>query len=88
MDNFILVNLNIFSKNSQVLIAGPEGAKDFGVYDIEQLPAVLAQLAHESQTYSIKIAGSGKYAQLIEYGIETAEMAKYNENKIEIEVIE
>ena len=37
---------------------------------------------------SIKIAGSGKYAQLIEYGIETAEMAKYNENKIEIEVIE
>jgi 6-phosphogluconate dehydrogenase (decarboxylating) len=48
----------------------------------------LAQLAHESQTYSIKIAGSGKYAQLIEYGIETAEMAKYNENKIEIEVIE
>jgi hypothetical protein len=44
-------------------------------------------LAHESDIYNVKIAGSGKYGQLIEFGIGSNEMLKYNERKINVEVI-
>ena len=37
--------------------------------------------------YNVKIAGSGKYGQLIEFGIGSNEMLKYNERKINVEVI-
>jgi hypothetical protein len=41
----------------------------------------------DSDIYNVKIAGSGKYSQLIEFGIGTNEMLKYNERKINVEVI-
>jgi hypothetical protein len=44
-------------------------------------------LAHSTDIYNVKIAGSGKYSQLIEFGIGASENLKYNERKINVEVI-
>lgn len=88
MDKYIIINLNMFAVGNQVFIVAPdEEMKLIGAYTIEQLPEAITQLAHENKIYSVKIAGGSKYAQLVEYGIETSEMIKYNERKIKVEVI-
>ena len=89
MDKYILINLNMFAVNNQVLVINGSNAdtSEIGAYSIEQLPDVIAELAHETGIYKIKIAGNSKFAELVNYGITTKEMFKYNENKIEIEVI-
>ena len=87
MDKYILINLNMFAKESKVFVADAENLNLIQTYTIEQLPDIITTLAHEQNIYKVKIAGDSKFAQLIDYGITTKEMFKYNENKIEIEVI-
>ena len=88
MNKYIIINLNMFSRENQVFIISPnEDTAQIGAYSIEELPKVIVQLAHDRDIYKVKIAGGEKYSQLIEYGIESAEMTKYSERKIEVEVI-
>ena len=88
MDKYIIINMNMFARENQVFIVSPnEDMKQVGAYTIEQLPEIITSLAHDTNIYHVKIAGSGKYSQLIEFGIGTNEMLKYNERKIEVEVI-
>lgn len=88
MDKYIIVNLNMFARENQVFIVSPnEDMIQIGAYTIEQLPEIIISLAHDGDIYNVKIAGGTKYSQLVEYGIETAEMTKYNERKIKVEVI-
>ena len=88
MDKYIIINVNMFTRGNQVFIVAPnEDMKQIGAYTMEQLPEVIANLAHENDIYTVKIAGGTKYSQLLEYGIETTEMLKYNVRKIKIEVI-
>ena len=87
-DKYIIINVNMFARENQVFIVAPdEDMMQVGAYTIEQLPEVISNLAHESDIYKVKIAGGTKYGQLIEFGIGTSEMLKYNERKIEVEVI-
>lgn len=88
MDKYIIINVNMFAHENQVFIVAPEeDMMQVGAYTIEQLPEIISTLAHESNIYKVKIAGGTKYGQLIEFGIGTSEMLKYNERKIEVEVI-
>lgn len=88
MDKYIIININMFARENQVFIVAPEeDMMQVGAYTIEQLPEIISNLAHESEIYHVKIAGGTKYGQLVEYGIETTEMTKYNERKIKVEVI-
>lgn len=88
MDKYIIININMFTFQNQVFIVAPgEDMMQVGAYTIEELPDIIANLAYESDIYKVKIAGGTKYGQLIEFGIETSEMLKYNERKIEVEVI-
>ena len=88
MDKYIIINMNMFARENQVFIVSPnEDMKQVGAYTIEQLPEIITSLAHDNDIYNIKIAGGTKYSQLVEYGIETTEMTKYNERKIKVEVI-
>ena len=88
MDKYIIINVNMFARENQVFIVAPEEDMiQIGAYTIEQLPEVISNLAHENNIYNVKIAGGTKYSQLLEYGIETTENLKYNERKINVEVI-
>lgn len=88
MDKYIIINLNMFARENQVFIVAPnEDMIQVGAYTIEDLPKIVTDLAHSSDIYNVKIAGGTKYSQLVEFGIETTEMTKYNERKIKVEVI-
>ncbi len=87
MDKYILVNVNMFAHESKVFVSDHENLNLITSHTIEELPKVISQLAHEHDIYTVKICGGGKYSHLIEYGIESAEIAKYSENKIKVEVI-
>ena len=88
MDKYIIINVNMFARGSQVFIVVPnQDMKQIGAYTMEQLPEVITNLAHENNIYDVKIAGGTKYSQLLEYGIETTEMLHYKERKINVEVI-
>lgn len=88
MDKYIVINLNMFARENQVFIVAPnEDMVQVGVYTIEDLPKIVTDLAHSSDIYNVKIAGGTKYSQLVEFGIETTEMTKYNERKIKVEVM-
>ena len=88
MDKYIIININMFSlQNPVFIVAQGEDMIQVGAYTIEQLPDIITNLAYESDIYKVKIAGGTKYGQLIEFGIGSSEMLKYNERKIEVEVI-
>ena len=88
MDKYIIINVNMFARENPVFIVTPnEDMYQVGSYTIEQLPEIISQLAHDRDIYNVKIAGGTKYSQLLEYGIETTENLKYNERKIQVEVI-
>lgn len=87
MNKYIIINLNMFAHDSQVILLDEEGEHLQGSYGIEELPAIITELAHNSNVYNVKIIGADKYAQLIEFGIQQKEMTQYSERKIEIEVI-
>lgn len=88
MDKYIVINLNMFARENQVFIVAPnEDMVQVGAYTIEDLPKIVTDLAHSSDIYNVKIAGGTKYSQLVEFGIETTEMTKYNERKIKVEVM-
>jgi hypothetical protein len=85
MDKYIIINVNMFARDSQVFIVAPnEDLMQVGAYPIEELPNIVTDLAHSSDIYTVKIAGSSKFSQLIEFGIETNEMTKYNQRKIKV----
>lgn len=87
MDKYIVANVNMFSRKNQVVIIDSEVLTFDQNYSLEQLPEIILQLAYENNIYNVKLAGAGKFAQLIEYEINSKEITKYNENKIEVEVI-
>lgn len=87
MDKYVIINMNLFTMNNQVLIIENDNVNPVGAYTLEELPNVVSTLAHDQNIGLVKIAGAAKYAKLVEYGIETAEMSKYNERKIKIEVM-
>ena len=88
MDKYIIINVNMFAHENPVfIVATNEDMYQVGSYTIEQLPEIISQLAHDRDIYNVKIAGGTKYSQLLEYGIETTENLKYNERKIQVEVI-
>ena len=88
MDKYIIINVNMFARDSQVFIVAPnEDLMQVGAYPIEELPTIVTDLAYSADIYTVKIAGNSKFSQLIEFGIETNEMTKYNERKIKVEVI-
>lgn len=51
------------------------------------MPHFITEYAYANNIYKVKIIGNSKYAQLVEYGIGLTETSKFNERKIEIEVI-
>ena len=89
MDNYICVNIDLFAKESSMFLADdPTSEPNFiGKYSLAELPKAIVEQAYINNAYKVKIVGSNKFSQLIEYEIASKEITKYNENKIEIEVI-
>jgi len=88
MDKYIMVNLNMFSATHSIVVCGPGDTVEYlGAQALGHIPKFVAQYAHENNIYKVKLIGAAKFAQLIEYEIQTLEMTNYNENKIEIEVL-
>ena len=88
MDNYIIVNINLFTHENKVFIAHDNGdVEELGLHSIEELPKSVIHYAYSKNIYKVKIVGGAKYSQLLEYGIGSIEIANYNERKIEIEVI-
>lgn len=88
-NKYIVINLNMFAKENQIFIVSPdaEATEQVAVASIEDLPKIITQLAEDTGVYNVRIAGNSKYAQLVEYGIMQEEFTKYNNRKINVEVI-
>lgn len=87
MDNYIIINMNLFTLNHSVYVIENGKSREAGNYSIENLPEAICIIAYAENIYKVKILGGAKYSQLIEFGIGSMEMRKYNERKIEVEVI-
>ena len=71
MDNYIVVNMNMFALKSPVFITDSTGATEVvGAYALTELPKVIVELAHDKNIFNVKLnAGANKFAQLVEYEI-------------------
>ena len=89
MDNYIYVNIDLFAKESSMFLADDLTSEPnfIGKYSLTELPKAIVEQAYINNAYKVKIVGSNKFSQLIEYEIASKEITKYNENKIEVEVI-
>ena len=86
-NDFIYVELNMFDANSKVVCYSENSVNEIGHFSVSELPTILVDLAYDQNIDLIRITGSSKYAQLVEFGVHTAEAQKYSNGKIRIEVI-
>ena len=87
MDKYIVINMNMFTFAHHIFTVENGVSEDKGSYSIESLPEAICLIAYGENIYDVKILGGSKYNQLLEFGIGSTEMLKYNERKIKIEVI-
>ena len=88
MDNYIILNMNLFTYENKLFAATADGGVEtIGSFTIEELPKIITAYAYDNNIFKVKMTGSEKYSQIIEFGIGMEEMKNYSERKIEVEVI-
>ena len=87
MDKYIVINMSMFTMAHQVFVVENGASTDKGSYSIEALPEAICIIAYNEDIYNVKVLGGSKYNQLLEFGIGSTDMLKYNERKIKVEVI-
>ena len=87
MDNYIVVNFNMFTLNHSIFLIKNKETFKIGAYTLEDLPAALVYNCAKENEYNVKISGNKQYLDEFISMVSAEEALQYSENRIRIEVI-
>lgn len=87
MDNYIVVNFNMFTLNHSIFLIKNKETYKIGTYTLNDLPAALVYNCAKENEYNVKISGNKQYLEEFVNMVGAEEARQYSENKIKIEVI-
>lgn len=87
MNNYLLVNLNMFTLNNVITLVKENSASTLGYFPYDDLPEVIIALSKDYNINKVKFSGFKEYVNLVEPEVREKEKKLYGVNKLEIEVI-
>ena len=88
MDNMIIIPLNLFKLEQEIMVINQEGTHAFAQVDLAHLPEVIVEACGVYNTNAIKLIGNGNYAEALSNEIREYAIQNYSNNNLEITIME
>ena len=89
MDKQILVHINLFSLDQQIMIIDENGGmKNFASVDISHLPEVIVEATTAYGANTVKLVGNKNYAEALRNEINEYAIQNYSNKNLNITIME
>lgn len=88
MDKLIIIPLNLFNFNQEIIIVDEQGPQTFAQVDFAHLPEVIVEASVVNNINNIRIIGNANYAEAISNEIKDYTVQNYANKNINIEIVE
>lgn len=88
MDNMIIIPLNLFKLEQEIMIVDQEGAHDFAKVELTHLPEVVVEACGVYGTNKIRLFGNNNYAEALSNEIREYAIQNYSNMNLDIEIME
>ena len=88
MDKMVIIPLNLFKLEQEIMIVGQDGTQAFAQVDIAELPEVIVAACKVHNTNNVRLIGNGNYAQALSNEIKEYAIQDYAECELNISILE
>lgn len=88
MDKMIVIPLNLFKLEQEIIIVDEVGSKTFAQVDLAHLPEVIVEACGINHTDTIRLIGNGNYAEALSNEIQEYAIKNYTNCKLKIDIME
>jgi hypothetical protein len=88
MDNMIIIPINLFSLDQEIIIINQDGSQSFAKVDLVHLPEVVVEACGIYSTDSIRLIGNKNYAEALSNEISEYAAINYANKTLNIEIME
>lgn len=88
MDNMIIIPINLFSLDQEIMIVDQEGSHAFAKVELAHLPEVVVEASGVYCTDTIKLIGNKNYAEALANEIKEYVIQNYANKNLNIEIME
>ena len=88
MDNMIIIPLNLFKLDQEIMIVNQEGTHAFARVELAHLPEVVVEASTVHNTNQIRLIGNGNYAEALANEIREYAIQNYANKELEITIME
>ena len=88
MDKMIIIPINLFSLDQEIIIVNQDGNQSFAKVDLAHLPEVVVEACGVNYTDNIRLIGNKNYAEALANEIKEYAMINYSNKELNIEIME
>ena len=88
MDKMIIIPLNLFKLEQEIMIIDQMGTHEFAQVDLAHLPEVIVEACSVYNTNVVKLIGNGNYAEALSNEIKEYAIKNYSNKELNISIME
>ena len=88
MDKSIIIPLNLFKLDQEILITDQDTCRTFAYVGFAELPEVVVETSRAYDIHDVKLIGNGNYAEAISNEIKEYLTTNYSDNILNISIME
>ena len=88
MDKMIIIPINLFSLDQEIIVVNQDGNQSFAKVDLAHLPEVVVEACGVNYTDNIRLIGNKNYAEALANEIKEYAMINYSNKELNIEIME
>lgn len=88
MDKMIIIPINLFKLEQEIMIIDQEGTHAFAQVDFAHLPEVIVEACGVHNVDTIKLIGNGNYAEALSNEIKEYAIQNYSNKELNISIME
>lgn len=88
MDKMIIIPLNLFKLEQEIMIINQEGTHTFAQVDLAHLPEVIVEACGVHNIDTIRLIGNGNYAGALLNEIKKYAIQNYSNKELNISIME
>ena len=88
MDKMVIIPLNLFKLEQEIMIVDQDGTQAFAQVELADLPEVVVEACNVHNADQIKLIGNGNYAEALANEIKEYAMQNYSNTNLNISIME
>ena len=88
MDKMIIIPINLFRLEQEILIVDDTGTKTFAHVELPTLPEVVVEACNVYGTNKVRLIGNGNYAGALANEITEYAIVNYSNTNLDINIVE